>query len=88
MAKTDKANTDKTCNWLRSQVSTLVLDDLIGQGLLPAQGVISWPVAVEESSPQPDQGEVVVFIDHLHRGFSPPELKSFREFLNFFDLHS
>uniref|UniRef100_A0A8R7PQZ6 Transposase (putative) gypsy type domain-containing protein n=1 Tax=Triticum urartu TaxID=4572 RepID=A0A8R7PQZ6_TRIUA len=39
-----------------------------------------------ESSPQPEQGEVVVFVDHLRRGFSPPGSKFFRDMLNFFEL--
>ena len=59
------AKTDKACNWVKSQVSKLVLEDLVEQGLLPAHDIISWRAPKEESTPQPAQGEVVVFVDHL-----------------------
>jgi hypothetical protein len=38
------------------------------------------------SPQQPQQGEVVVFADHLHRGFCPPGSKFFCDVLNFFNL--
>jgi hypothetical protein len=80
------AKTDKAYSWVRSHVSTLMLNDLVEQGLLPAQGTISWRVLDEESSPQPEQGEVVIFVDHLQRGFSPLGAKFFRDVLKLFDL--
>ena len=39
-----------------------------------------------EEKHQPKDGEVVVFTDHMNRGFSPPGLKFFRDVLHFFDL--
>lgn len=78
--------TDKSCNWVKSHVSTLMLTELVGQGFLPAQETISWRAPDEESTPQPKQDEVVVFADHLHKGFRPPGSKFFRDVLNFFDL--
>jgi hypothetical protein len=32
--------TNKAVDWVKSQVSTLMLDDLVSQGLLPAQAEI------------------------------------------------
>ena len=40
----------------------------------------------EEEIPQPKEGEVIVFTDHMNRGFSPPSSKCFRDVLHFFDL--
>ena len=44
------------------------------------------PDPVEEK-PQPKDGEVIVFTDHMNRGFSPPGSKFFRDVLHFFKLH-
>ena len=41
----------------------------------------------EEEFPQPKEGEVVVFMDHMNWGFSPPGSKFFGDVLHFFDLH-
>ena len=41
----------------------------------------------EEERPNPRDGEVIVFSDHMNRGFSPPGSKFFREVLHFFNLH-
>lgn len=80
------AKTDKACNWVKSHFSTLMLDDLVEQGLLLAQAMISWRAPEEEHSPQPNEGEVVVFMDNLQRGFCPPGSRFFWDVLNFFDL--
>ena len=56
------------------------------QGFLPARKVIEWRAPKEESYPQPWQGEFVVFTDHLHRRFRPPDSKFFRDLLHFFKL--
>ena len=41
----------------------------------------------EEERPNPRDDEVIVFTDHMNRGFSPPGSKFFREVLHFFKLH-
>jgi len=56
-------------------------------GVLLAQDVIHWWVPGLEKRPKPKDGEIVVFTDHLHRGFSPPGSKFFRDVLHFFKLH-
>lgn len=63
------------CNWVSSQGSELVLNDYKEQVFLPAQEVIGWRAPQGENAPQPDEGEVVVFTNHLLRGFSPPGSK-------------
>jgi hypothetical protein len=39
-----------------------------------------------EEKPHRKAGEVIIFTDHMSRGFAPPGSKFFREVLNFFDL--
>ena len=76
-----------SCNWVRSWVTEEMLNDFIVMGVLPAQDVIHWRVPGNETTPKPKDGEVIVFIDHLLRGFSPPGSKFFRDALHSFDLH-
>ena len=40
-----------------------------------------------EERPRPKDDEVIVFTDHMNRGFSPPGSKFFRDVLHFFQLH-
>ena len=35
----------------------------------------------------PKEGKVIIFADHLSRGFSPPGSKNFRDVLHFLQLH-
>lgn len=56
-------------------------------GVLAKKDIIHWRVPGTEIPPQPKEGEVIVFTDHLLRGFSPPGSKFFRDVLNFFQLH-
>ena len=56
-------------------------------GVLPAQGVIHWQVPGNETTPKPKDGEVIVFTDHLLRGFSLPRSKFFRDALHLYKLH-
>lgn len=57
------------------------------QGLLASKEEIGWQAALGEKQTQPAGGEVVVFVDHLQRGFSPPGSKFFRDALHFYHLH-
>ena len=41
----------------------------------------------DEERPNPKDGEVIVFTDHMNQGFSPPSSKFFRDVLHFFKLH-
>lgn len=56
-------------------------------GILAAKDVIHWRVPGPECPPEPQDGEVVVFTDHMLRGFAPPGSKFFRDVLHFYNLH-
>ncbi|XP_073367265.1 uncharacterized protein [Aegilops tauschii subsp. strangulata] len=76
-----------TCNWGRSNVTDDTLDDFVKTGYLPKKEVMSYRAPdPSEERPQPRDGEVVIFADHMSRGFAPPGSKFFRDVLNFFDL--
>ena len=77
-----------TCYWMRSNVTDETLADFVKTGYLPQKDVMSYraPKPTEEK-PQPKEGEVIVFTDHMNRGFLPPDSKFFRDVLCFFDLH-
>ncbi|XBH62690.1 hypothetical protein VPH35_116850 [Triticum aestivum] len=67
--------TPTTCNWVKS----IVIDNT-------KKEIMSYraPDPTEEK-PQPKEGEIIVFNDHMNRGFSPPSSKFFRDVLHFFD---
>ncbi|XBI21660.1 hypothetical protein VPH35_062761 [Triticum aestivum] len=76
-----------TCNRGRSNVTDDTLDDFVKTGYLPKKEVMSYRAPdPSEERPQPRDGEVVIFADHMSRGFAPPGSKFFRDVLNFFDL--
>ena len=76
-----------TCNWMRSNVTDETLAYFVKTGYLPKKEVMSYRAPdPSEERPQPRDGEVVIFADHMSRGFAPPGSKFFRDVLNFFDL--
>ncbi|SPT17584.1 unnamed protein product [Triticum aestivum] len=76
-----------TCNWMRSNVTDETLANFVKSGYLPKKVVMSYRAPdPSEERPQPRDGEVVIFADHMSRGFAPPGSKLFRDVLNFFDL--
>lgn len=76
-----------TCNWMRSNVTDDTLADFVKTGYLPKKEVMSYRAPdPSEERPQPREGEVVIFANHMSRGFAPPGSKFFRDVLNFFDL--
>ncbi|XBI10225.1 hypothetical protein VPH35_137549 [Triticum aestivum] len=76
-----------TCNWVRSNVTDNTLDDFVKTGYLPKKEVMSYRAPdPSEERPQPRDGEVVIFADHMSRGFAPPGSKFFKDVLHFFDL--
>ena len=57
-------------------------------GYLPKKSVLHYRAhKPEEEKPQPKDDELIVFTDHMNRGFSPPDSKFFRDILHFFNLH-
>ena len=76
-----------TCNWMRSNVTNETLADFVKSGYLPKKDVMSYRAPdPSEERPQPKDGEVLIFADHMSRGFAPPGSKFSRDVLNFFDL--
>ena len=73
-------------NWAPSRVTEEQLNNLVKTGALAKKDVIHWRVPGPENPPTPKDGEVVVFADHLGRGFSPPGSKNFRDVLASFQL--
>ncbi|XBH57149.1 hypothetical protein VPH35_078812 [Triticum aestivum] len=76
-----------TCNWMRSNVTDETLANFVKSGYLPKKEIMSYRAPdPSEERPQPRDREVVIFADHMSRGFAPPGSKFFRDVLNFFDL--
>ena len=76
-----------TCNWVRSNVTDSILADFVKTGDLPKKEVMSYRAPdPSEERPQPKDGEVVIFTDHMNWGFAPPGSKFFRDVLHLFDL--
>ena len=74
-------------NWTKSTVTTLMLQEYVNCGELPPKTEISWRAAGEEIRPNPKEGEVVVFLDHVQRGFRPPPGSLFfRRVLKYYGL--
>ena len=76
------------CNWVTSIVTKDTLKDFVTVGYLPEKSVMSYhaPHPAEER-PHTKDGKIIVFTDHMNRGFSPPGSKFFRDVLHFFKLH-
>ncbi|KAE8783369.1 hypothetical protein D1007_43136 [Hordeum vulgare] len=72
--------------WLGSDVGEGHIEALRHHRLLPpaSQALVRLPGA--ETAPTPAVGEVVVFVEHLYRGFGLPASSSFAEWLQFFGL--
>ena len=75
------------CNWVPSRVTEEQLTGYVVTGALASKETIHWRVPGLENPPEPQDGEIVVFTDHLNRGFSPPGSKFFRDVLTSFQLH-
>ena len=77
-----------SCDWVPSIVTEAMLKDYVKIGFLPAKGIIHWRSPNPgEIKPQPQDDEVIVFTDHMNRGFSPPGSKFFHDVLHFLQLH-
>ena len=76
--------TATACNWVVSRVTEEDLNEYVQTGVLAKKDVIRWRVSHTETPPEPKDGEVVVFVNHMNRGFSPPGSKFSRDVLHFF----
>ena len=71
-------------NWGRSTLSHETLKGHQLSGLIPSS--IKWRAAGDEVEPSPAKGEIVIFGEHLFRGFTPPGNLFFRQLLAFYKL--
>ena len=76
-----------SCNWVASRVTEQTLNEHVQVGILAAKDVIHWRAPGTETTPDPKEGEVIVFTDHMLRGFTTPGSKFFRDVLHFYQLH-
>lgn len=76
----------KTANWEKSTMIELQLDQLVLIGLVLPRDEIAWRAPEEETQPQPGQGEIIIFADHLDRGFRPPGSRFFRNILQYYGV--
>ena len=76
-----------SCNLVQSRVTKEKLNGCVLTGALAKKEVIHWRVPGPENPPEPKEGEVIVFANHLSRGFSPPGSKKFCDVLHFLQLH-
>jgi hypothetical protein len=67
-------------------MSELILEDLVITRLLPAKDQINWRAPEEETQPAPGPNEIVIFGDHLDRGFRPLGSKKIRDILHHFGV--
>ena len=75
------------CNWVPSRIIETHINGYVVTGALASKNVLHWRVPGPECPPEPQDGEVIVFMQHLDRGFSPPGSKKFRDVLASFQLH-
>jgi hypothetical protein len=73
------------CNWVPSEITKDFLRNAIKTGILT--GASNCRLSKGECPPMPREGEVIIFLDHVERGFSPPGSKFFRDLLHFYELH-
>src|SRR5215216_4929411 len=75
-------------NWVPSIVTEGTLKDFAKIDFLLPKDILHWRAPKpNEERPHPKDGEVILFTDHMNRGFSPPGSKFFRDVLHFFQLH-
>ena len=60
------------CNWVPSRITETQINEYVTTGALASKNVLHWRVPGPECPPEPQDGEVIVFMQHLDRGFSPP----------------
>ena len=75
------------CSWVIYRVPEEDLHEYVQTGVLAKKDVIHWRFLGAETRPEPKDGEVIVFMDHINRSFIPPGSKFFRDVLHFFKLH-
>ena len=71
-------------NWVPSIVTEKTLQDFVKTDYLPKKSVMHYRAPKpEEEKPQPKDDEIIVFTNHMNRGFSLPALNSSGTFYTF-----
>lgn len=73
-------------DWLPTKVDEAFLNDCVKMGNLDPKEVIGWRSGFGEEIPNPKEGEIVVFAEHLERGFKPPGSKFLRDAMTFMNI--
>ena len=84
MAPKAKPSDDKrkiSCNWEGSWVTEQTLADLADAGFLPPKEDNVWRAPGDEIEPRPKPNELVMFVEHVERGFTPPGSLFFRNLM-------
>ena len=87
LSRTPSKKNTSEANWGPSLVTEQKLKELVEEGLLPSQEEIKWRVPGDESRPAPQEGEAIVFAEHVIRGFWPPRSRFFSSGLHAYKLH-
>ena len=73
-------------DWLPTKVDDAFLNDCVKMANLDPKEVIGWRSGLGEEIPNPKEGEIVVFAEHLERGFKPPGSKFLRDAMAFMNV--
>ena len=90
MAPKAKSSADKhtiSCNWEGSWVTEEHHTDLAAKGFLPPKESNVWRAPGDEDEPRPKPNELVMFVEHVDRGFSPLGSLFFRDLMRRLGLH-
>jgi hypothetical protein len=74
-------------DFVRSNVMREELQPFFDKGILPEESdIVRWRIPGNESSPEPEAGEFVIFLPALERGLGFPSNLFFRRFLHFYHI--
>ncbi|KAE8780215.1 hypothetical protein D1007_46604 [Hordeum vulgare] len=72
--------------WLGSEISQGHIEALREHQLLPPASQVLVPIPGTETTPRPEEEEIIVFDEHFYRGFGIPTSPFFSEWIHFFGL--
>lgn len=58
---------DQAVSWMRSMVTTAMLEEAVEEGMLPPQVLIGWREDSEEEFPTPNTDKIVLFLPFFLR---------------------
>ena len=72
--------------WGKSTLKKPALLPYISSGVILAKAKNRWRIPGEETAPDPEKGEFIVFLSFLDRGLAFPTSRFLRQFLNFYNI--